>query len=37
MGMGKRAEAVMPQRGLDAEGALVLAFGWIVALWLTLC
>jgi hypothetical protein len=29
-------EAAMQDKGLDRQGVLLLAFGWIAALWITL-
>jgi hypothetical protein len=30
-------DAAMVDQGLDAQSATVLALGWLVTLWLTLC
>jgi hypothetical protein len=34
--MAAKTLAKAQERGLDAQSALVLAIGWIVALWITL-
>ncbi len=34
--MPAKTQAKAQERGLDAQGALILAVGWIAALWITL-